>query len=407
METLYTGHIHGFPPMANISYGSFSTAWGSQGGLIALGVVLGSSVSLVGLAFAFITYSLFSDLKSLAGTALLSLLASLFMSQLLFVIGVGGVQDSELCLSLSLALLFMKLASLCWICCCCHHALVLFRSNTNINSNPESSMGKALANYSLVSWGFPLLMLGVAAAFKYQEREVKISGAQVIAQIVHELNGENHCWLMEGSAYVWGFLMPAVMLLFSGFYLACQGGGAIKIAAALQIDSRSKNKLVKKRGLQIGLFFKILVVLATVIVLGAVASIWNVMELWSLYSIAQGVQGLVIALLVSCNCKVLKLYSAPRVRKSRRGTYRNLKEGDGGRFGILSITNPNYHDNGQSVNPTNDSSPSLIKMSYKESNFIDRMDKATPTVLDCAFTGELSTSLSIDELSKSPLPVSV
>lgn len=56
METLYTGHIHGFPTTANISYGSLSTAWGSQGGLIALGVVLGSSVSLVGLAFAFITY---------------------------------------------------------------------------------------------------------------------------------------------------------------------------------------------------------------------------------------------------------------------------------------------------------------------------------------------------------------
>lgn len=36
--------------------------------------------------------SLFSDLRSLAGTALLSLLASLFMGQLMFVIGVGGVQ---------------------------------------------------------------------------------------------------------------------------------------------------------------------------------------------------------------------------------------------------------------------------------------------------------------------------
>lgn len=36
--------------------------------------------------------SLFSDLRSLAGTTLLSLLATLFMSQLLFVIGVGGIQ---------------------------------------------------------------------------------------------------------------------------------------------------------------------------------------------------------------------------------------------------------------------------------------------------------------------------
>uniref|UniRef100_A0A182NR35 G-protein coupled receptors family 2 profile 2 domain-containing protein n=1 Tax=Anopheles dirus TaxID=7168 RepID=A0A182NR35_9DIPT len=407
METLYTGHIHGFPPTANISYGSLSTAWGSQGGLIALGVVLGSSVSLVGLAFAFITYSLFSDLKSLAGTTLLSLLASLFMSQLLFVIGVGGVQDSELCLSLSLALLFMKLASLCWLCCCCHHALVLFRSNTNLSPNPEYSMGKALANYSFISWGYPLIMLGVAAAFKYKEREIKISGAQVIAQIVHELNGDNHCWLMEGSAYIWGFLIPAIILLFTGFYLACQGEGAIKIAAALQVDSRAKNKLIKKRGLQIGLFFKILVVLSSVVGLGAIASIWNVMELWSVYSIAQGIQGLVIALLVSCNCKVLKLYSAPKTHKSRRGTYRNLKEGDGGRYGILSVSNPNYEDVANAVNLPDDSSSSLTKMSYKEGCFIDRIDSSASTALDCAFNGELTTSLSIDELTKKPLPVSV
>lgn len=40
----------------------------------------------------FFLFSLFSDLRSLAGTTLLSLLATLFMSQLLFVIGVGGIQ---------------------------------------------------------------------------------------------------------------------------------------------------------------------------------------------------------------------------------------------------------------------------------------------------------------------------
>lgn len=60
METLYTGHLHGFPP-TNISssssfYNPMGSTWGAQGGIVALGVVLGSSISLVGLAFAFITY---------------------------------------------------------------------------------------------------------------------------------------------------------------------------------------------------------------------------------------------------------------------------------------------------------------------------------------------------------------
>ena len=64
METLYTGHIHGFPPPSAVvasttmtSNGTImSSIWDEQSGLVALGVVLGSSISLVGLAFAFITY---------------------------------------------------------------------------------------------------------------------------------------------------------------------------------------------------------------------------------------------------------------------------------------------------------------------------------------------------------------
>lgn len=42
------------------SVGSASV-WDEQSGLVALGVVLGSSVSLVGLAFAFITYRFVED----------------------------------------------------------------------------------------------------------------------------------------------------------------------------------------------------------------------------------------------------------------------------------------------------------------------------------------------------------
>uniref|UniRef100_A0A336M3Q6 CSON009896 protein n=1 Tax=Culicoides sonorensis TaxID=179676 RepID=A0A336M3Q6_CULSO len=397
METLYTGHIHGFPPATNISYG-YSNAWGSQGGLVALGVVLGSSVSLVGLAFAFITYSLFSDLRSLAGTTLLSLLASLFMGQLLFVIGVGGIQDPELCLSLSLALLFMKLASLAWLVCCCHHALSVFRTNSNLVPQPEPKMGKMLAHYSLVSWGLPLLMLGVAAAFKYKEHEIKLTGSQVLDQLAHEVAASSHCWLMDGTGYIWGFLVPAVILLFSGYYLAAQANGAIKISAGLQVDLKVKNKMIRKRGLQIGLFVKLLIVLTIVIFFGAMAAIYNKPELWALYSVAQGVQGLVIAMLVSCNCRVLKLYSSPRTSKSRRGHYRSLREGEGGRYGVLSITNPNYEDIGNTCNLNGDEG-CMVKMGYTEDGFIERSDFISTSPTDM-LTGELSTALPVKELGR-------
>lgn len=56
-------------------------------------------------------------------------------------------QDADLCLSLSMAQMFMKLASLAWLCCCCHHALTVFRASSNLMPVPETNMGKSLARY--------------------------------------------------------------------------------------------------------------------------------------------------------------------------------------------------------------------------------------------------------------------
>lgn len=62
---------------------------------------------------------------------------------------------------------------------------------------------------------------------------------------------------MHGSSYIWGFLVPASCLLFAGFYLSAQLSSAVKLTAALQIDQRARNKIIKRRGLQVGLFFKV------------------------------------------------------------------------------------------------------------------------------------------------------
>lgn len=175
---------------------------------------------------------------------------------------------------------------------------------------------------SLLSWGFPLLMVAVALAFKYSTVEgyndVVIGHPLTHVEIVHATsavakkatsftataaNGhvsrhnissvsyaERHCWLMEGPAYLWGFLIPGSVLLLLGLWLAFQASDAVKFSASLQVDTRTRNKLLKRRGLQTGLFIKLLILLAFVLVLGAMASLWALPELWALYSIIQGAQ---------------------------------------------------------------------------------------------------------------------
>ena len=64
---------------------------------------------------------------------------------------------------------------------------------------------------------------------------------------------------MRGSGYLWGFLIPSLVLLSMGSWLAKQASFAAKTSAGLQVDSRARNKMIKKRGYQIGLFIKVII----------------------------------------------------------------------------------------------------------------------------------------------------
>lgn len=303
-------------------------------------------------------------------------------------------------------------------------------------------MGRRLAHYSILSWGFPFAMVAVAAAFKYKEKVWRVTGTQVLAQLVQEVTASTHCWLMEGPAFMWGFLIPAVILLCLGGWLAAQGSGAAKISAGLQVDAKARNKILKKRGLQIGLFIRLLLLITAIVVLGGLASIWNTPELWAIYSIGQGIQGIVTAMLVTCNCRILKLYTSSRGSKSRKGKYKSLRDCEGGRYGVLSVTNPNYYDeqNAEETQNSNksvesshddddddddeiiiephkissklakgDGGTSFVRMGYKEDIFVERNDfkdngfSHQPTIpITVGINGELSGCLGIDEIKKKP-----
>ncbi|KAI4465928.1 hypothetical protein MML48_3g00014142 [Holotrichia oblita] len=58
--------------------------------------------------------------------------------------------------------------------------------------------------------------------------------------------------------------------------------------------------------------------LIIVIILGALTKLIKSDPLWITYHVGQGLQGIFIAMLVTCNCQVLKLYT--RSFKSRTGS---------------------------------------------------------------------------------------
>lgn len=100
------------------------------------------------------------------------------------------------------------------------------------------------------------------------------------------------------------------------------------------------------------------------------------------------------------------MYAQPRGTKKRKENYTSLREGEGGRFGILSVTNPNY-ENFTTQSPSSEyEQQNMVKMAYKEDNFVERCDFHTQPTHDKIF-GDLSSALNINEIVNGPTPTTV
>ncbi|XP_031776647.1 adhesion G protein-coupled receptor L4 [Nasonia vitripennis] len=297
METLYTGAIHGFPQASNGLANGISSGLAAsfdQDGVLSLVVVLGGSLSLVALVFAFITYSLFSDLRSLAGTTLMNLLAALFMVQLLFIVGVGGVQDSQLCISLGMSLQYLRVSVVCWLAAMCHHLYATVASIPNRDDPPT------YLKYSVFAWGAPLVSLGGATLLQMHETNDIWK--------VDDLMPFN-CWFLGAKATVYAFGIPVILLLLSAGYYLLKAAIVARYTCSMQLEIKQREKMKRRRALQLMLFLKVSLIIGLVVGCGVASRVWKVPFLWAVFCTGHSLQGLAVALSVACNCRVLKIYS--------------------------------------------------------------------------------------------------
>ncbi|XP_011301789.1 cadherin EGF LAG seven-pass G-type receptor 1 [Fopius arisanus] len=296
MDTLYTSAIHGFNRHVAGANGISSGIAGAldQDGVLSLIVVLGGSLSLVALVFAFITYSLFSDLRSLAGTTLMNLLAALFMVQLLFIVGVGGVQDPELCISLGLSLQYLRVSVVCWLAAMCHHLYA------TVASVPCRDDPPTYLKYSVFAWGAPLITL--VAAIHIQTKESSDLWN------IKDLTPFN-CWFLGSQATVYTYGLPIVLLLLiSGYYLL-KAAIVARYTCSMQLDVKQREKMKRRRALQLVLFLKICLTIGLIAGCGIASRVLRVPVLWAIFCTGHSLQGLAVALSVACNCRVLNVYA--------------------------------------------------------------------------------------------------
>lgn len=102
------------------------------------------------------------------------------------------------------------------------------------------------------------------------------------------------------------------------------------------------------------------------------------------------------------------MYAQPRGTKKRKENYTSLRDGEGGRFGILSVTNPNYENFNTAQTPQIEYEQSLVKLNYKEDDFVERSENILQhQPNNDKIFGDLSSALSIKEIVNKPTPTTV
>uniref|UniRef100_A0A8D9A6V7 Latrophilin-like protein LAT-2 n=2 Tax=Cacopsylla melanoneura TaxID=428564 RepID=A0A8D9A6V7_9HEMI len=296
MENLYSRH--GFPPL---NYHHHHNTTNDDEGILSLVVVLGSSISLVGLVFAFITYSLFSDLRNLSGTNLMNFLAALFMSQLLYVIGVGGIEDTDLCLSIAFALHYLHSAVFCWLLLMVYNMNRDFRDTINIVPTLDPNITRTFVKYSIFGWGCPLVFLAFALFLQWDS----IDGHWRNTQRLQHFN----CWFLNDSVFFNAFATPVCTLVFLKLYFVCKSYITMKYCVSLQVNIKMKEKMKKKRTLQIHLYLKMITVVTVILFLSIFVKITKSQTVWIVFNIAHSLQGILIVIIVTCNSQVMNIYS--------------------------------------------------------------------------------------------------
>lgn len=87
--------------------------------------------------------------------------------------------------------------------------------------------------------------------------------------------------------------------------------------------------LLLKTCLNQNILFQITFLLTTILTLGAITKFHRSEPLWIAFHVGQGLQGILIAMLVTCNCQVLKLYTKnmTKVKKSKLGASSIISRG--------------------------------------------------------------------------------
>ncbi|EEB10009.1 conserved hypothetical protein [Pediculus humanus corporis] len=160
----------------------------------------------------------------------MNFLAVLFMTQLLYVVGVGEVQDPELCVGLAFSLQYMRLTVFCWMLLMSHH--ITFKNNANLLPHVDTSIKTSFWKFSLIGWCSPGILLCISIFLQSSEFDY------TLILNVTDFKRTN-CWFLSRKPFIYGYALPVIILLLMIIVSFIRTAIVIRQTTSLQVQNKN------------------------------------------------------------------------------------------------------------------------------------------------------------------------
>ncbi|XP_053549299.1 adhesion G protein-coupled receptor L4 [Bombina bombina] len=149
----------------------------------------GIIISLICLSLCIFTFFFFSEIQSTRTTIHKNLCCSLFLAELLFIIGINMTKDKLLCAVIAGLLHYFFLAAFAWMCI---EGIHLYLIVVGVIYN----RGFLHKNFYIFGYCSPAIVVGISAVLGY-----KYYGTDKV------------CWLSTENNFIWSFIGPACLII--------------------------------------------------------------------------------------------------------------------------------------------------------------------------------------------------
>uniref|UniRef100_A0A8C6K1D2 Uncharacterized protein n=1 Tax=Melopsittacus undulatus TaxID=13146 RepID=A0A8C6K1D2_MELUD len=223
------------------------------------------SISLVALLITFILLVLIRTLRSNLHSIHKNLVAALFFSELVFLIGINQTENPFVCTVIAILLHYFYMSTFAWMFVEQLHIYRMLTEVRNINFGH-------MRFYYVVGWGIPAIITGLAVGLDPQG-----------------YGNPDFCWLSVHDTLIWSFAGPIIIVVIN----------AVIFILAMKASCRRRQRSFEKTGVISGLrtAFVLLLLISATWLLGLMAVNCDVMMFHYLFAIFSCLQ---VSWMVSC-----------------------------------------------------------------------------------------------------------